>query len=385
MSNLIIICFGFDNEDSTNANSLCLYEILNNLSYQNEINIITSTLREDIHLKTESNINTYYLPVAKKRNGKIDFKKWENDILFFFQQYLKGKLSDETNLLTISFPLSTLTIGKKVKKKFPRINWLVYELDPYAFNKVLRLQYLLFFYRFFKEFNILASADKVMLTHELYNQYTRSPFYILKRKFVDFGIPLMKIHNKDKNNIFTKETVTFAYIGSFYKKIRNPEYMFKVFLEVVKTHKNFILNLYGLKKDDLDKKYVDLLGENLVIHGRVSKNVISKVIEDTDFLINIGNSISNQLPSKVLEYIGTGKPIINFYTIKNDTSNKYLTSYPYALLLKQLNGGTNEQSKKVINFVDNHIGVYATNKQLTELYYYHTVEAVSIRLLKMLK
>ena len=63
-------------------------------------------------------------------------------------------------------------------------------------------------------------------------------------------------------------------------------------------------------------------------HPRTSHKTAVQAMFEADILVNIGNSTSYQLPSKIIEYMATGKPILNLTTIKNDTSSKKLHNYP---------------------------------------------------------
>ena len=58
--------------------------------------------------------------------------------------------------------------------------------------------------------------------------------------------------------------------------------------------------------------------------GRVSHTVAIQYMSEADFLLNIGNSISSMVPSKIFEYISTGKPIISIYSNINDSSQYFI-------------------------------------------------------------
>ena len=51
---------------------------------------------------------------------------------------------------------------------------------------------------------------------------------------------------------------------------------------------------------------------------------------NSDILVNIGNATKYQLPSKLVEYVSTGKPILNITSILDDSSDAFLSSYPMA-------------------------------------------------------
>ena len=67
--------------------------------------------------------------------------------------------------------------------------------------------------------------------------------------------------------------------------------------------------------------------------GVLKGKELAEAYDRTDVLINIGNSVLNQMPSKIFEYISSGKPIINVFKSPDCPTLKYLTRYPLALNL----------------------------------------------------
>ena len=66
----------------------------------------------------------------------------------------------------------------------------------------------------------------------------------------------------------------------------------------------------------------------------VSSSEATSIRNNADFLINIDNTNMTQVPSKLFEYISTGKPIINFYFNDKSPSLVYLQRYPLCLNIK---------------------------------------------------
>ncbi len=83
----------------------------------------------------------------------------------------------------------------------------------------------------------------------------------------------------------------------------------------------------------------------IVLHSPISQTDLLKEYRKSDFIVNIGNRTNTQVASKILEYIGSGKPIINFYNLDDDTSRPYFKGYPMYFELKE----TNNISKQVID------------------------------------
>jgi hypothetical protein len=74
---------------------------------------------------------------------------------------------------------------------------------------------------------------------------------------------------------------------------------------------------------------------NLFFHGVISRREIALALNQADILVNIGNNSALQLPSKIIEYIFYEKPILNFVSIKNDSSLKTMKDYPALTIYKK--------------------------------------------------
>lgn len=111
----------------------------------------------------------------------------------------------------------------------------------------------------------------------------------------------------------TSDIPTFAYAGVFYQDIRNPEFLFK---HLCTLTEDFRFHLYLRHRDPhitsvLDK-YQKQLGEKLIIHYSVKRTDLLYRLSECHFLINISNTTSTQLPSKLIDYGITKRPVYSF-------------------------------------------------------------------------
>ena len=53
-----------------------------------------------------------------------------------------------------------------------------------------------------------------------------------------------------------------------------------------------------------------------------------------NYLVNIGNKTPYQVPSKIIEYMSSGKPIINIEQCDFDTSSRVLQNYPLRYIFR---------------------------------------------------
>ena len=84
--------------------------------------------------------------------------------------------------------------------------------------------------------------------------------------------------------------------------------------------------------------------------GMQPHDVAMQYIGNADVLLSIGNVDSPMAPSKIYEYMSTGKPIIHVYTYEKDPCLDPLRIYGNALLIKE-----NDSSgcEKMTKFIDN--------------------------------
>jgi hypothetical protein len=95
------------------------------------------------------------------------------------------------------------------------------------------------------------------------------------------------------------------------------------------------MHFFGNINDCTDsfELYKDLLNKKIFLHGLVNHDIALQAMNEADFLINIGNNTSYQLPSKVVEYASTGKPIINIVKSDKDSTINFFKKYPASLCL----------------------------------------------------
>ncbi|MBE6887138.1 MAG: glycosyltransferase family 4 protein [Ruminococcaceae bacterium] len=131
----------------------------------------------------------------------------------------------------------------------------------------------------------------------------------------------------------TKTNILFC--GSLYSDIRSPEYLY----ELVKKSQNPDLHItivggvYGKFSDEFNAKYADFIKEKVTLVGRVDKDTARRYISEADILVNIGNTVDNMLPSKVLECVSSGKRVLNLCQIENCPSLPYFEKYGNSLAL----------------------------------------------------
>lgn len=107
---------------------------------------------------------------------------------------------------------------------------------------------------------------------------------------------------------YVKNTIpTFIYAGVFYKGKRDP----RTFLEYLCTLNIDFRFIIYTSNDSLLNDYKDKLNGKLIIHNTIPRTEILKVLSTADFLINIENETSSQVPSKLIDYSLSKRPILS--------------------------------------------------------------------------
>ena len=260
-------------------------------------------------------------------NKKIDKKvligpHW---ISFFslkqWMQEYQGKAFDL--LISVSYPFYIQEYAYQVKKKLHIKKWIPYLLDPYADNihcyqdKRKR--------RGKKENKIFKACTNIFTVEEIVTHARYSPIKKFLQKIQYIPTHLMTDNTKyqKKNNT---DLIHFVYTGLFYPDIRNPEKLLQYFTQLPN---NYILNLYSRGCVDIVTRYKEILGDRLQINDYIlDQEEYNKMIGQADFLVDVGNTVSNQVPSKILTYCSFGKPIIHFKNCKNEVVGEKFQQYP---------------------------------------------------------
>jgi len=318
----------------------CLRPIIDNMINCNvKVDVLTYR-KEKNYKKTEiiDNINIYrvtdYYNVHHDKKILSLFSRIWRKLFLPFNFILKGKkllISNKYDaVIACSYPFLMERMAYYITK-YTKVPFFSYQLDPYYNNTLLgnknkkkRLK---------EEIRILSKAKKIFLPYDNYNENILGELSVLKEKYYPIDFALIK--KWPVFQVIKNEKLVFAFAGAFYEKIRTPFLVFDFFKEIKDL--NYLFILYCITNDSLKEKIgsnIRTFEEKFEIHYNADKKICDQVLYNSNFLVNIGNMISNQTPSKVYELISSGKPIINFYFIDNDTSVNLLKKYDNCINIK---------------------------------------------------
>ena len=168
---------------------------------------------------------------------------------------------------------------------------------------------------------IMEQCDNVVMTGLIYNDTKEWETKEILNKITIVEFPKIEkpiMQPCDDDIVLDTTKINVVCTGSKNETVRNSEYTLKL-CERLKDE-NVLFHFIGHGWCETERE----VRGNCIFYKARSHQAIRNLQLNADFLLNIGNVVINQLPSKVLEYISTGKPIINIIKSKNCPTIKLL-------------------------------------------------------------
>lgn len=207
------------------------------------------------------------------------------------------------------------------------------------------------------ESELLSNSDGVVMmksAEKKYNFNKQNISYYSKISFLDIPLYLpRKVKSSVERIFFPKEQKVILFAGTMLRNIRPPHYFLRLFSKLQESN----LHLYIAGLSDYQNLILEMCKQNKNIHylGQLESQRLNIMLTETDFLLNIGNSVSGMVPSKIFEYMSYCKPIIATYRIEEDSSIPYLKDYSMSLLIDERRD-ISDNLEKLSRFVGRKVG-----------------------------
>lgn len=347
----------------TAPNGLCVEKILECFgNYPITCDIICT--EHHLFNSQPQNIYPVYYHLSKNKIFKI-----KNKIKKFFQipinhKYIVRKLKEQVKelvrkncydaVIAVVNPPEAAEAVYKVKREIPNINFILYEIDP-ASNRYKYPSNIIEKYSNYKsakwEEKIYSVADTVIHMKTHMEHFSDKKYKQFENKTIYLDIPSFYFAESNKNTEKAGEKTNLIYAGAFYPVLREPDYMIESLAKVHEINKNLNLSIYThtmkQRLQTLSSKY----DFKFDINEPVTQEKIQSIFYENDILISIGNHQSDFLPSKVLSYISTCKPVIHFYSDPCDVSLPYFKKYGNALLV-DMSMPTEKTALQISKFIE---------------------------------
>lgn len=340
------------------------------------------TKEKETRLKLEKNIEKTEGLSKRAENFKFKFYKVSRILKLIFsktsirKELVQGYIEALTNInepidvvIPVSMPFESVVAAIQYKENYNE----TVKVIPYLFDQFVENENLHRF-RFNKalkrkihvklEQDIIKRADSILILKQLKNYYRKYHKQHMEKVYI-VEHPLLKEPNIALES--SQDKMRFIYAGSFYKTIRNPDYMLSLFnksLDLLDGE----LNLYTFGDcSRIIKKYT-LKNKRIKDYGKVSNRKVAEELHKNSFLVAVGNSDNKQVPSKIFEYLSYGKPIIYFYSNSHDINLEVLKKYKLAICIDQRETYIDSNFNKLIQFCKENINEKLTYEKVAEIF-----------------
>lgn len=252
----------------------------------------------------------------------------------------------------------------------------VYQLDPYTNNYTLSKMTKA--WRRYIERKTIKNLDVLFSPNFVREDMTGQKIFEKSSKILEVNLPGIIVkdiecRDAESKKILQDKNIVCLFAGKFYKNIRSPKYLLELFCRLPQ---NYSLHIAGCGCEKMIDSYKEKLEKRLIHHGHVSKSEADRYIKNADVLINVDNSVRNQMPSKVLDYISQGKKIINICKDKECLSAKLLNDYFNAINVYEEEKSIKDNAERIDMFVKQDIKQIIP-KEVLKMYWKYTDQCVA--------
>ena len=317
---------------------------------------IVKNLRSKSNIEQDSSYKNYLYKLLKKiYRFFYKFFAWPDYTMFWIYSIWKNRKKidiDYDLIISVSLPFSS-HVAAYIINRDKNKKWIMDIGDPFSLknNAFENNRYLYKSLNYYFENKFYEKAHQVVFTHqESANEHKK--FFNIPENKVIIGNPIssfsQSLFQKSISYNYETKPIKVGYFGVLTKGVRSPNEVLKFF------HKtDFELHWYTnpdsiemIKQNKIDQKY------NKFFDMVTRNEALEKMVDSLHCLLSIGNLNPAQLPSKVIEYISTGKPVLHFVEIQDDPVLKIADQFNNLILINK-NSNIADVEKQLSNIFTN--------------------------------
>jgi hypothetical protein len=283
---------------------------------------IVKNLRTQSNIKQDSNYKNYLYKLLKKiYRFFYKFFAWPDYTMFWIFSIWKNRKKidiDYDLIISVSLPFSS-HVAAYIINKDKNKKWIMDIGDPFSLktNAFENNRYLYKSLNYYFENKFYKKAHQVVFTHqESANEH--KIFFNMPENKVTIGSPIstfsQELFQKSVSFNYEAKPITIGYFGVLTKGVRSPSQVLKFFEQ---TDFEFHWYTNSDSKEMIKQNKIDF-NRNKLFDMVTRNEALEKMVTSLHCLLSIGNLNPSQLPSKIIEYISTGKPVLHFVEIKDD-------------------------------------------------------------------
>ena len=235
-------------------------------------------------------------------------------------------------VISVGFPITPHLACQDFARDHLKVRWITYSTDTFYKNKHGSRFLWLAKRRSKDERAAYRAADHNFFSREIMNvcQDFLGHEVLAKSSVLDYMLFDPSAPTGFDTGFLKPDRINLLYAGGFIEKARSPEYFLEILARLPPESKIvwhvFSSGCYAEALADFARRHPD----RLVCHRPVKVHEIRDVMNACDILVNVSNDMDQFFPSKVFDYLSTGKPILNF-TYPKRMKNPLFEKHPHYL------------------------------------------------------
>ncbi len=332
------------------ANSICLQSYLD--EFKRAGHQCTIINRVDDGVKLERTDDIFSFKCLKRPSYKPPFNTfykvarlflypyvYKRLVCAYYNKIMQMDLSQVDVILSVCNPIESVLAALKIKKKFPQIKQVVYNVDTLSDFRLQPIERICcplwrkLAYKVEKE--VFAQADLTIILRSHKGFYSEGKYKAYSEKLLFQEVPLLKIGETASSS----GNGHSIYAGRFYKSFREPSVLLNLF-----KNTRLPLDIFTTKNYSDSLKKSSQTSDNINVSEYIPEEELNEVLKRSGILVSIGNKSSNMFPSKTVTYVAMCKPIIHIFHDDIDPVVDYLKDYPDVLFVDLRNSLENNRA-----------------------------------------
>lgn len=264
-------------------------------------------------------------------------------------------------ITAVAAPYRAAFALQEVETKARKVLW---QMDPYGGNRDYQAPG-----GYARESALLEHLDRIFVTPQAMEDYAPGhPLAAHRDKARLLGFPCLLPAADAPQETSGKRCV---FCGTLYPGLREPGFALELFSALARAGCPWHLVMAGGGWQHFAaeaERAETAMGGRLQIPGPVAPQQAAALQQGADLLLSLGNAVDNQMPSKLFEYFGYGKPILHLAVSRSDPTLPYLERYPLALVLQAEEGATPAVVERLRRWLDCVVGQTVPYARTAALY-----------------
>jgi hypothetical protein len=263
-------------------------------------------------------------------------------------------------VISVGLPFTAQLVGRACKKRFPHLRFIMDVEDPFCFSEEFFVNNATLYRRlnYKAEYAAFRAADAVALT----NRAAAARYAALFPAFAEKLRVIPPLYNlPPASRSFPMGSrqpgeIRLGYFGSFYRKVRTPERTLRLLTVLCERRPEWRERLRVHFFGSMEAEFVPLferfpaLSGCLFFHGLLSREDTASAMQEMDALLHIGNTTDYHLPSKSVDYLAAGKPVLNIAACEADAFRDFAEGFEQVLHLYWPGGSPPEEAVTALEY-----------------------------------